>query len=106
MIDAEKSDLYDVLAYIAYASPPLTRRERVIAHKSLILSHYIGKQQELLDFALAQYTKAGVDELARNELPQLLDLKYYTVRDAIEELGNVAKICEVFIFPRQDSLMV
>jgi type I restriction enzyme R subunit len=44
LIDAEKSDLYDVLAYIAYASPPISRRERVLAHKSLIFLRYIGKQ--------------------------------------------------------------
>jgi type I restriction enzyme R subunit len=28
IIDAEKSDLFDVLAYVAYALPPLTREER------------------------------------------------------------------------------
>lgn len=97
LIDAEKSDLYDVLAYIAYASPPMSRRERVLAHKSLIFSRYIGKQQEFLDFVLEQYIKAGVGELDRTKLPQLLELKYHTVRDAVEELGSVANISEVFI---------
>ena len=28
LIDAERSDLFDVLAYIAFARPPVTRRER------------------------------------------------------------------------------
>ncbi|MCL1471790.1 EcoAI/FtnUII family type I restriction enzme subunit R [Argonema antarcticum] len=97
LIDAEKSDLYDVLAYIAYASPPISRRERVLAHKSLIFSRYIGKQQEFLDFVLEQYIKAGVGELDRTKLPQLLELKYHTVRDAVEELGSVANISQVFI---------
>jgi len=97
LIDAEKSELYDVLAYIAYASPPISRRERVLAHKSLIFSHYIDKQQEFLNFVLEQYIKAGVGELDRTKLPQLLELKYHTVRDAVEELGNVANISEVFI---------
>ncbi|MBD2204176.1 DEAD/DEAH box helicase family protein [Calothrix sp. FACHB-1219] len=97
IIDAEKSDLYDVLAYIAYAFPPISRRERVLAHKSLIFSRYIGKQQEFLDFVLEQYIKAGVGELDRTKLPQLLELKYHTVRDAVEELGSVANISEVFI---------
>ncbi|MCC5662505.1 DEAD/DEAH box helicase family protein [Nostoc sp. CHAB 5784] len=97
LIDAEKSDLYDVLAYIAYASPPMSRRERVLAHKSLIFSRYIGKQQEFLDFVLEQYIKAGVGELDRSKLPQLLELKYHAVRDAVEELGSVANISEVFI---------
>ncbi|MBD2357019.1 DEAD/DEAH box helicase family protein [Tolypothrix sp. FACHB-123] len=97
VIDAEKSDLYDVLAYIAYASPPISRRERVLAHKSLIFSQYLGKQQEFLDFVLEQYIKAGVGELDRTKLPQLLELKYHTVRDAVEELGSVATISQVFI---------
>ncbi|NEU80683.1 type I restriction endonuclease subunit R [Nostoc sp. UIC 10630] len=97
LIDAEKSDLYDVLAYIAYASAPMSRRERVLAHKSLIFSRYIGKQQEFLDFVLEQYIKAGVGELDRSKLPQLLELKYHAVRDAVKELGSVANISEVFI---------
>ncbi|MCF3648033.1 EcoAI/FtnUII family type I restriction enzme subunit R [Planktothrix agardhii] len=97
LIDAEKSDLYDVLAYIAYAFPPMSRRERVLAHKSLIFSQYLGKQQEFIDFVLDQYIKAGVGELDRTKLPQLLELKYHTVRDAVEELGSVANISAVFI---------
>ena len=86
-----------MLAYIAYASAPMSRRERVLAHKSLIFSRYIGKQQEFLDFVLEQYIKAGVGELDRTKLPQLLELKYHTLRDAVEQLGSVAKISEVFI---------
>ncbi|WP_407674265.1 EcoAI/FtnUII family type I restriction enzme subunit R [Nodularia harveyana] len=97
LIDAEKSDLYDVLAYIAYAFTPMSRRERVIAHKSLIFSRYTGKQQEFLDFVLEQYIQAGVGELDRGKLPQLLELKYHAVRDAVAELGSVANISEVFI---------
>ena len=36
LIDAEKSDLYDVLAYIAFALSPITREERVETHKEKI----------------------------------------------------------------------
>ncbi|WP_027404562.1 EcoAI/FtnUII family type I restriction enzme subunit R [Aphanizomenon flos-aquae] len=97
LINAERSDLYDVLAYIAYASVPISRRERVLAHKSLIFSKYVGKQQKFLDFVLDQYIKDGVEELDRSKLPQLLELKYHTVHDAIKELGSVANISEVFI---------
>ncbi|BAZ36863.1 type I site-specific restriction-modification system restriction subunit (plasmid) [Calothrix sp. NIES-4101] len=97
LIDAEKSDLYDVLAYIAYASPPISREERVLTHKSLIFSRYIGKQQEFLDFVLEQYIKVGVGELDRTKLPKLLELKYQNVHDAVEELGSVASISEVFV---------
>lgn len=97
LINAEKSDLYDVLAYIAYASPPISRRERVLAHKSLIFSRYMGKQQEFLDFVLDQYIKVGVGELDRTKLPQLLELKYHSISDAMGELGGIGNINEVFI---------
>ena len=97
LIDAERSDLYDVLVYIAYASPPISRRERVLAHKSLIFSRYIGKQQEFLDFVLEQYIKVGVRELDQDKLPQLLELKYHDLRDAVVALGSVSDIRKVFI---------
>lgn len=97
LIDAEKSDLYDVLTYIAYATKPISRRERVIAHKALIFSRYFGKQQEFLDFVLDQYTKEGVGELDQDKLPQLLELKYHDLRDAVADLGSVNDIRTVFI---------
>ena len=97
LIDAEKSDLYDVLTYIAYASEPISRRERVMSHKALIFSRYFGKQQEFLNFVLDQYIKEGVRELDQEKLPQLLELKYHDLRDAVADLGNVNNIRTVFI---------
>ncbi|XHX75731.1 MAG: EcoAI/FtnUII family type I restriction enzme subunit R (plasmid) [Stenomitos frigidus ULC029] len=97
LIDAEKSDLYDVLTYIAYAAAPMSRRERVMSHKALIFSRYFGKQQEFLDFVLDQYIKEGVRELDQEKLPQLLELKYHDLRDAVADLGNVNAIRTVFI---------
>ena len=97
LIDAEKSDLYDVLVYIAYASTPISRHDRVISHQSLIFSRYFGKQQEFLDFVLDQYIKEGVGELDRDKLPQLLELKYHDIRDAIVDLGSASTIQTMFI---------
>ena len=98
MIDAEKSDLYDVLAYIAFAQAPISREERVNTHKSLIFDHYGGgKQREFLDFVLDHYVKQGVGELDEGKLPQLLELKYHAVADAVAVLGNVRTIRETFI---------
>ena len=89
LFDAEKSDIYDVLVYIAYNnSPPITRQERVIARKEIIFSHYTDKQQEFIDFVLEQYVKEGVEELSIDKLPQLLEIKYGSIRDAMDEHGN------------------
>ncbi len=97
MIDAEKSDLFDVLAYIAFALTPITREERVSESKGRIFSHYDYRQQEFLVFVLDHYIKQGVGELDQEKLPHLLELKYHAVGDAVAELGPVANIRDVFI---------
>jgi type I restriction enzyme, R subunit len=97
MIDADKSDLFDVLAYIAFALAPITREERVNARREQIFAHYDSKLQVFLDFVLFQYVKEGVGELDQGKLPHLLELKYRAVRDAAAELGGVAQIRDAFI---------
>ena len=97
MINAEKSDLFDVLAYIAFAFSPVTREERVNSHKERIFERYADKQQQFLSFVLGHYISQGVDELNQDKLPGLLALKYHSVGDAVAELGSVAEIRDVFI---------
>ena len=55
IIDAEKSDLFDVLGYIAFTVPPVSREERTESHRDQIMASYQEKQQEFLDFVLGQY---------------------------------------------------
>ncbi|MFP4167148.1 MAG: EcoAI/FtnUII family type I restriction enzme subunit R [Opitutales bacterium] len=97
LINAEKSDIYDVLAYVAYAHAPITREERVNDHKTVIFAQYDPKQQDFLDFILSQYVDQGVSELDQDKLPDLLELKYDTVNDAIARLGSVQNIRDVFV---------
>ncbi|MCH7943692.1 MAG: hypothetical protein IIB67_10735 [Proteobacteria bacterium] len=97
MIDAEKSDLFDVLAYIAFALAPITRQERVDRHRDEIFSYYDDKLQSFLDFVLAQYVKEGIGELDADKLPGLLKAKYYNVSDGAAELGGIPKIRDAFI---------
>lgn len=97
MIDADKSDLYDVLGYIAFALSPITREERVTTRKAHILSQYDDKVQAFLDFVLAQYVQEGVSELDQSKLTHLLQLKYRAVSNAAVELGGTARIRETFV---------
>jgi type I restriction enzyme R subunit len=99
MIDAVNSDLYDVLAYIAFALSPISRIERVETRKERIFSHYSEdeKLQAFLDFVLVQYVKQGVSELDQEKLPDLLALKYHSIGDAAAQLGGVAKIRGAFV---------
>lgn len=97
VINAEKSDIFDVLAYVAFAKPPVTRQERVETRKPIILSSYDERLQAFLDFVLAQYVNLGVSELDDAKLGTLLDLKYGHTGDAIAHLGSAAIIREAFI---------
>ncbi len=97
MINAENSDVFDVLAYIGFALAPMTRSERVEARKYFIFGQYDSKLQTFLDFVLAQYVKQGVDELDQDKLANLLQLKYVTIDDAVDQLGGVPTIRDTFI---------
>ena len=97
IVDAKDSDVYDVLAFIAFASPAITRGERVATHKGFIFSNYDYKQQEFIDFVLAQYESEGVGELGLDKLTSLIELKYHNTTEAVAELGAPAKIREVFV---------
>jgi type I restriction enzyme R subunit len=97
VVDALDSDVYDVLAYVAYALQPITRSDRVLNRKGTIFSHYDYKQQEFIDFVLAHYIKEGVEELALEKLTDLISLKYRTTNDAVAELGPPAEIRNVFV---------
>ena len=96
LINAERSDLFDVLAYVAFAESPISREKRVMNSKDEILSHYESKQQKFLAFVLYQYIGEGVGELALENLPDLLELKYHSINDATAELGNAKGIREAF----------
>ena len=97
LIDAEKSDLFDVLAYVAYTLPPLTREERAARAKTAITTRFNSKQQSFLDFVLGHYVEVGVDELDQDKLTPLLRLKYHSISDAIDDLGNPEDISKAFV---------
>ncbi len=89
LIDAEKSDLFDVLAYVAYTTPTVTRAERADHARVYINSHFNAKQQAFLDFVLQHYVTEGVTELEQRKLNPLLRLKYHdSITDAVADLGG------------------
>jgi type I restriction enzyme R subunit len=97
IIDAEKSDLFDVLAHVAYATSPLTREERATKARAVISTRFNSKQQTFLDFVLSHYVAVGVDELDQEKLIPLLRLKYHNaIADAVADLGKPEEIGKVF----------
>ena len=97
IIDAEKSDLFDVLAHVAYALAPLSREERATKARVEIRARFNDKQQAFLDFVLSHYVSVGVEELSQEKLTPLLRLKYHgAIADAVAELGRPEEIGRVF----------
>ncbi|MBT4731906.1 DEAD/DEAH box helicase family protein [Candidatus Woesearchaeota archaeon] len=98
LINAEKSDLFDVLEYVFNSDiKPITREDRVAMAKSSIFALLDDKQQEFIEFVLKQYIKTGVGELDQEKLPILLTNKYQSLEDAKEILGDVKNISSLFI---------
>ena len=97
IIEAENSDIFDVLAFVAFALEPKTREQRADAAKAAAAQGLTDKQQAFVDFVLAQYVKQGVDELDQEKLSLLLRLKYRALPDAFAELGKPDQIRRVFV---------
>ena len=97
IIDAEKSDLFDVLAHVAYAVAPMTREARATRARVYISTSFSNKQQGFLDFVLSHYVRVGVEELDLDKLTPLLKLKYHdSIPDAVADLGQADQIRNVF----------
>ena len=97
VVDAEQSDIFDVLAYVAFALAPVGREERVARARASIEASFGSKQVAFLTFVLAQYVRVGVDELSPEKLSPLLKLQYNNaISDAVADLGPPAEIGAVF----------
>ncbi|MDA9951946.1 DEAD/DEAH box helicase family protein [Chitinophagales bacterium] len=99
LIDAQKSDLFDVLEYVFNSDiKPITRAERVSAAQATMFTIMNDKQKEFIEFVLSKYIEVGVGELEESKLPVLLSSMYQSQQDGIAELGgDVIKINSLFV---------
>lgn len=97
LINAEKSDLFDVLEFVAYASEPLEREERAKQAKIYFYPTLSDKQRDFIDFVLQQYIVSGVSELDLERLPILITMKFGSTHDAVRQLGDARIIKNTFV---------
>jgi len=97
LISAEHSDVYDVLSYIAYATPVSTREERALMAADMLIDEYEEDEKLFLKFVLGEYVDHGVEELDVGKLPELLQLKYGGMNEAVSVFGVPARINEMFV---------
>ncbi|MBT4159973.1 MAG: DEAD/DEAH box helicase family protein [Gammaproteobacteria bacterium] len=92
MFAAEQSDLFDLLAFLAFEQPMETRRARaeVTRANSAFFDQF--EQQparDFLHFVLNRYEETGVYELARDRIPGLIKMSGLgTARDASRAFGG------------------
>jgi len=65
--------------------------------RSKFIDEFGDNEKLFLEFVLGHYVDEGVGELDSTKLPQLLELKYGSPRDAVNVLGDPGKIREMFI---------
>jgi type I restriction enzyme, R subunit len=94
---ADNSDLFDVLAHIAYASEPKTRAERAEGGAAAIRSEYDDKLSTFLGFVLDQYVLSGEEDLDRSRLPDFLRLQFGNPAEGASELGGAEAVSRSFV---------
>ncbi|HAG52715.1 MAG TPA: restriction endonuclease subunit R [Alphaproteobacteria bacterium] len=97
LIDADNSDLFDVLEYVAFSVKPITRLDRVSKAKDIILNGLNDNEKDFINFVLSKYIDSGETELSQDKLTPLLKLKYNALDDAKKQLGNIPNIKELFL---------
>ena len=97
LIEAEDSDIFDVLVHVAYSKKPIPRVTRVANAEDEIYKNLNDNQKEFIDFVLSRYVEGGVDELDLDRLSSLIELKYNTIHDGLEALGDADNIKNTFI---------
>ena len=98
LVNAEKSDLFDVLEYVFNSDiKPISRTERVARTEATIFALLNEQQKEFIEFVISKYIETGVAELDQSKLAPLLINKYQSLEDAKEILGEVADIRELFL---------
>jgi type I restriction enzyme R subunit len=97
LIDAENSDLFDVLEYVAFVKPTVSRIERALATRPELNRVLSVNQVDFIHFVLDRYVATGVEELDDQRLPDLIKLKYEALQDGVKALGGVDEAREAFI---------
>lgn len=102
LIDAQESDLFDVLAYVRFTMEPKVRAERAESARTSALPAHEAEMRDFLESVLRAYERGGVEELGLESLGTLLKVKYGSLNDAKSKLGELASIKGAFVGMQAD----
>jgi type I restriction enzyme R subunit len=97
IIDAEDSDMYDVLRYVAFAKEALSREYRANHIDKKFYGELNEDEEAFIRFVLDKYEQTGEQELSGQNLPTLLQLKYHSTHDALQRLGSIPNIRQRYV---------
>ncbi|MDA7841917.1 DEAD/DEAH box helicase family protein [Gammaproteobacteria bacterium] len=97
LINAKNSDIFDVLEYIAYAKPLISRKERVEGGKEKIFKPLNENESIFVSYLLKNYINSGIDELDISKLSTLLSARYGSINEAQNKLGTIKSIQDTFV---------
>ena len=96
-VEADASDLFDVLLYVAHARPMETRAGRVAARRGAVLGGYDDKLAAFLEYVLGAYVEYDVGEFDPAKLAPLIALRYGDAAAGARALGGVRAARAAFI---------
>ena len=96
LIDAEGSDLLDVLEYISFNIEPIQRTERV-KKVDAFRATLSDKERDFVNYIINLYIKEGIEELGTDKLPAIIAMKYGSIPDGMKVLGGVDVAKKTFL---------
>ena len=96
LVGAKECDIYDVLRHISFRKNMLKRSDRMLSTREVYYPTIDKPHQEFIDFIGHQYINRGVWELSQENLPKLIELRYGTIADGTNNLGDISTIKNVY----------
>ena len=100
MMNAEDSDIFDVLAYLSFNTPMKTRKERVSrvnGNEQVFAVYSDFKAIDFLKFVLLRYEVDGVEELGEDKIGDLIKLSDLgSIQDAKNVFGGLTELKQAY----------
>ena len=96
LVGAKECDIYDVLRYISFKKDMFKRSDRMLSSRDIFYPTIDKPHQDFVDFVGHQYINRGVWELSQENLPKLIELRFGTIADATNSLGEISLIKDIY----------
>lgn len=103
-LEMDNCDMLDVLAYLAYNTTPIDRQRRADILRQQALKQFTAAQVDFINYVMELYVRNGFKELSADNLPMLINMKYHSATDAVQELDMQPQEIKDFYWGMQRNL--